>query len=77
MKEVTKRKILKWLTAAGVRALKTFAQTAVATIGGNAVGIVQIDWVGVLSISATAAVVSMLTSIAGLPELKDDEDFLE
>lgn len=59
-----------WLKAAGIRALKTFAQTAVGMFGGELVGIVDVDWVGVLSVAATAAVLSLLTSIAGLPELE-------
>lgn len=59
----------KWWKAAGVRALKTFAQTAVAMITvGSAV--TDVDWIAVLSVSATAAVASMLTSIAGLPEVE-------
>lgn len=58
-----------WIKAAGIRALKTFAQTAVGMFGGELVGIVDVDWVGVLSVAATAAVLSLLTSIAGLPEL--------
>ena len=58
-----------WLKAAGIRALKTFAQTAVGMFGGELVGIVDVDWVGVLSVAAPAAVLSLLTSIAGLPEL--------
>lgn len=57
-----------WLKAAGVRAVKTVAQTAVATIGASAV-ISEVDWVMVVSASLLAGVVSMLTSIAGLPEV--------
>ena len=62
-------KIKKWLKAAGVRALKTVAQTAIATIGTAAV-IGAVDWVAVASASALAGVLSLLTSVAGLPELK-------
>ena len=59
----------KWWKAAGIRALKTFAQTAVAMITvGSAV--TDVDWIAVLSVSATAAVASMLTSIGGLPEVE-------
>ncbi len=59
----------KWWKAAGVRALKTFAQTAVAMITvGSAV--TDVDWIAVVSVSATAAVASLLTSIAGLPEVE-------
>jgi hypothetical protein len=59
-----------WIKAAGIRALKTFAQTAVGMFGGELVGILEVDWLGVLSVAATAAVLSLLTSIAGLPELE-------
>ena len=59
-----------WFKAAGIRALRTFAQAACSLIGGDMVGILDIDWIGVLSIAATAAVLSLLTSVAGLPELE-------
>ncbi len=58
----------KWLKAAGVRAAKTIAQTAIATIGTAAV-ISDISWLVVLSTSVLAGVLSLLTSVAGLPEL--------
>lgn len=61
-----------WAKAAGVRAIKTVAQTAVATIGTAAV-MGQVDWVMVASASALAGVLSVLTSIAGLPEVKEGE----
>ena len=57
-----------WLKAAGIRALKTVAQTAVATIGTSAV-LSSVDWVAVVSASVLAGVLSVLTSIAGLPEV--------
>lgn len=57
-----------WIKAAGVRAIKTVAQTAVATIG-TAVAMGNVDWVMVASSSALAGIVSLLTSVAGLPEL--------
>lgn len=60
-----------WLKAAGIRALKTLAQTAVATIGTTAV-INEVDWLMVASASALAAILSLLTSVAGLPEVKED-----
>lgn len=63
-------KVKKWLKAAGVRAVKTVAQTAVATIG-TAAALGAVDWVMVASASALAGILSLLTSVAGLPELKD------
>lgn len=66
-----KEKFLKWLHAAGVRAIKTVAQTAVATIGTGAV-ISEVDWRMVLSASILAGVLSLLTSVAGLPEIKEE-----
>ena len=61
-----------WLRAAGVRALKTVAQTAIATIGTSAV-ISEVNWIMVLSASALAGVLSLLTSVAGLPEVEKAE----
>lgn len=57
-----------WVKAAGVRAIKTVAQTAVATIGTSAV-ISEVDWRIVLSASLLSGILSVLTSIAGLPEV--------
>lgn len=68
-------KFKKWLAAAGIRALKTVAQTAIATIGTTAV-LNEVNWVMVASASVLAGVLSLLTSIGGLPEL-DLEEKLE
>ena len=56
-----------WFKAAGIRAIKTIAQTAVATIGTSAV-LGDVNWVAVVSASVLAGVLSLLTSVAGLPE---------
>ena len=61
-----------WFKAAGIRALKTLAQTAIATIGvGATVG--TVDWLTVCSTAVVAAILSLLTSVAGLPEIKENE----
>ena len=57
-----------WIKAAGIRAIKTMAQTAVATIGSSAV-LSAVDWKVVLSASILAGILSLLTSTAGLPEV--------
>ncbi len=62
-------KTKKWIKAAGVRAVKTVAQTAVASIG-TAAALGDVNWVYVASASALAGVLSMLTSVAGLPEVQ-------
>lgn len=63
-------KAKKWWKAAGVRAVKTIAQTAVATIGTAAV-LGAVDWVAVVSASVLAGILSLLTSVAGLPEVSE------
>lgn len=68
-----KEKFLKWLKAAGIRTLKTMAETAIALIGTNTIGITEIDWLGLLSACALSGVVTILTCITGLPELKVGE----
>lgn len=62
---------VKWLKCAGIRAIKTVAQTAVALLGTNTVGLTEVDWIAVGSASLLAGVVSILTSVAGIPEAKE------
>ena len=61
----------KWWKAAGIRAIKTVAQTAVATIGTSAI-LSEVNWIVVASASALAGILSLLTSIAGLPGVKEE-----
>ena len=63
----------KWLKAAGIRAVKTIAQTAVATIGTTAT-LGGVDWIMVASTAALAGILSVLTSVAGLPEVQGDDN---
>ena len=67
---MNKEKFVKWIKAAGVRAIKTVAQAAVATIGTAAL-MGEVNWVMVGSSAALAGILSLLTSVAGLPELKE------
>lgn len=64
-----KSKIIRWLHAAGVRAIKTMAQTAMGMLTGDMLGLLDVDWIAVGSVALTAGIYSLLTSVAGLPEL--------
>ncbi len=66
-------KTKKWLKAAGIRAGKTMAQTAVALLPAAAT-ITAVDWVTVIGTAALAGIVSLLTSVAGLPEVKENKE---
>ncbi len=68
-----KNKIKLWLYAAGIRAIRTVAQTAVAVLG-TSVLLNEVDWIALISAAALSGILSMLTSIAGLPELKNSEE---
>ena len=63
---------VKWFKAAGIRSLKTFAQTAIAMIPAG-ITIEQVDWKVVVGSASLAALVSLLTSVAGIPEVKEGE----
>ena len=64
----------RWVKAAGARAIKTVAQTAVALIGTNSIGMTDVNWQAVISAAVLSVVVSMLTSVAGIPEVPEDDD---
>ncbi len=66
---MNKQNFTQWLKAAGIRAIKTIAQTAIASIGVSAT-VSEIDWVVVASTAAVAGILSLLTSVAGLPEVE-------
>ncbi len=68
---MNKEKFKLWLKCAGIRSVKTIAQTAVATIGTSSV-VSAVDWKLVVSTSVLAGILSLLTSVAGLPEVKDE-----
>ncbi len=70
MKEWLENKFLPWFKAAGLRAVRTMAQTAVASIGTTAVTLGEVNWVMALSSAGLAGLLSLLTSVINLPELK-------
>ena len=61
-----------WFKAAGLRAVKTMAQSALAVLGSGMIGVLDVDWLNLISIAIMAGVCSILTSIAGLPEVKEE-----
>jgi hypothetical protein len=67
MSEIKKAAWIAWLKAAGIRAIKTFAQTLLATIPVG-ISVVEVEWTTCLGIAALACILSLLTSLAGLPE---------
>ena len=64
-------KTIKWLKAAGIRALRTLAQSAIAAIG-TAVAMNEVNWIAVASVAGLSAIISLLMSIKGLPEIKEE-----
>ena len=62
----------KWIKATAIRTVKTMAEMAIALIGTNAIGITDVDWIGVLSGCALAGVITILTCIKGLPEVREE-----
>ena len=69
-----KNKILNWLKNVGIRVAKTMAETALAVIGTNTIGITEVDWLGLLSACALSGVVTILFNIKSLPEEKPTTD---
>ena len=63
-----------WFKAAGIRAIRTFAESAVAYIGTGVVGITDVNWLGALSAGAMGAVMSFLLALAGLPEVSEEKE---
>ena len=61
-----------WLKAAGIRAVKTMAQSALAVLGSGMIGVLDVDWLNLVSVAIMAGICSVLTSIAGLPEVKEE-----
>lgn len=67
-----KNNVKQWIKAAGIRALKTLAQGMLGAIGSSAIFLGDVNWLAVISAGAFAAIISLLTSVAGLPELKSE-----
>ena len=63
-----KAKVIKWLRTVGIRCAKTMAETAIAVIGANAIGVTDVDWLGVLSAVALSGIVTVLFNIKNIPE---------
>ena len=61
----------KWIKSVAIKVVKTMAETALAVIGTNTIGITEVDWLGVFSAAALSGVVTILTCIKGLPEVKE------
>lgn len=64
----------KWIKAAGIRAIRTFAEAALAYIGTGAIVLGDVNWLGVMSAGAFGAITALLLALAGLPELKEEEE---
>ena len=71
---MNKKNFKKWIKAAGIRTVKTMAETAIALIGTNKIGITDVDWLGVLSTCALSGVITILTCLRGLPEISVDSE---
>jgi hypothetical protein len=67
------KKFVKWLKSVGIRTVKTMAETAIAVIGTNAIGITEVDWLGVLSAVALSGVVTILFNIKSIPESEGEQ----
>lgn len=66
-----KKKILKWIKSVAVKVAKTMAETALAVIGTNTIGITDVDWLGLLSACALSGVVTILFNIKSIPEVEE------
>lgn len=65
-------KFVKWFKSVGIKTVKTMAETALAVIGTNTIGITEVDWLGVISACALSGVVTVLFNIKSLPEIKEN-----